>query len=836
MYFLIMEKVVMALAFLFGFIIIFFSVSFFVTASSDNLPKIHVAFLDDDLGNDLEYCNNTAGSWSCVSTADSIGPCAFASGTIGDYPSIALNSTNGTYISNYESFSQIPNTCYKTQVGIWQSDSPEEPLIGVANLGKYTSIAIGSNDKTHFSHYDTTNGNLRYCNNTAGLWSCATVDTANNVGQYTSLGLDSNNKAHISHYDTTNGNLRYCNNTAGSWSCVAIEGMGSSGSDTSIAIDSNNKAHVYHDNQTLGSGAIRYCNNTAGLWSCATVEASFELTHGSIAIDSNNKAHLVTGPLNSIRYCNNTAGSWSCMDIASRGSALDYFMKPSLFIQGMASRSNVNPNSGDATSPVVTIINPTNKTYNAANFPLVFNVTLSENGSVIYTLDNYFHNYTMNGNQSGSYNSLFGTAFNGTNSSMSDGSYVFKVWANDSAGNINNTANVTFSVDRTNPNVTINLPTSATKTVSNFNINITLSESGACVYSLDSGLNNNSLTNNGNVNFNSTNSSIANGDYTFNAYCNDSIGNKNYSERMSFSISVSSGSEDTGGGGGSPGGQACVSEYSCSSWSSCTQGTRERTCVDVECGKKNKIEQDSCSLILCVPNWECGSWGSCINGMSTRTCTDLNSCGNELSKPLEELKCNELSDNVECIPNIECGEYGGCNYNDRTENIFKGEISYTGIKGRECLDLNSCVSDYSENVECVNEFEIELVEEEICGVKTLTAVNKESKNPVTFIDLDEWSKNRLNIKFVQSKSTCLSCFNRIMDGNETGIDCGSECGECIYEQSVDLSFTKWPLWILLIILLIITLIYSQINNEKEMLMKIEELVKSQEFYRNQVRK
>ena len=41
-----------------------------------------------------------------------------------------------------------------------------------------TSIAIDSNDKVHISHYDSTNVDLRYCNNMNGSWVCSKLADA----------------------------------------------------------------------------------------------------------------------------------------------------------------------------------------------------------------------------------------------------------------------------------------------------------------------------------------------------------------------------------------------------------------------------------------------------------------------------------------------------------------------------------------------------------------------------------------------------------------------------------------------------------------------------------
>ncbi|MFH1803198.1 MAG: hypothetical protein ABH864_07185 [archaeon] len=188
----------------------------------------------------------------------------------------------------------------------------------------------------------------------------------------------------------------------------------------------------------------------------------------------------------------------------------------------------------DETSPTVTINFPANITYASSDLPLNFNVTLSENGSVQYSLNDGINNFTMTGNEGG----IFGTEFNATNSSIADGSYTFSVYANDTSGNRNYTESVTFSIDTTPPEVTINLPQATTYNSSSITFNITLNEAGYCEYSLNAGTANVTMTNNGNVDFNHTNSSIADGSYTMNAYCNDSIGNTNYTETVAFNIDI----------------------------------------------------------------------------------------------------------------------------------------------------------------------------------------------------------------------------------------------------------------------------------------------------------
>lgn len=132
------------------------------------------------------------------------------------------------------------------------------------------------------------------------------------------------------------------------------------------------------------------------------------------------------------------------------------------------------------------------------------------------------------------------------------------------AGNVlfNITAGGNYSIgEDVEPLVTINSPTTQTYSSSSYTINITLNEEGYCLYSLDGGVTNSTLTNNSaNTEFTKSMSGISNGNYVLNAYCNDSTrGNRNDSVSVSFAISVSTDTGHHGGGGG--GGSSIVSTW-----------------------------------------------------------------------------------------------------------------------------------------------------------------------------------------------------------------------------------------------------------------------------------
>lgn len=93
-------------------------------------------------------------------------------------------------------------------------------------------------------------------------------------------------------------------------------------------------------------------------------------------------------------------------------------------------------------------------------------------------------------------------------------------------------------LDIVSPEVDIVSPNATIYSSGSVNVNISLNEEGYCEYSLDAGITNNTLANNSiNTEFTGT-LSLTNGTYTLNAYCNDTSGNKNYTENVTFSISI----------------------------------------------------------------------------------------------------------------------------------------------------------------------------------------------------------------------------------------------------------------------------------------------------------
>lgn len=279
----------------------------------------------------------------------------------------------------------------------------------------------------------------------------------------------------------------------------------------------------------------------------------------------------------------------------------------------------------DTTNPAINFTNPTTGSgnYSNATTSITANVTASDGGSGLDAITIYLYNSTALYNVSTSHAGSFFLNY----TYLPVGNYSLNASANDTLKNMNWTEtrwiNLTAPLlDSTAPLVTINLPTATTYTSSSYDINITLNEAGTCLYSLDGGTTNNTMTADTTSKGFNVSTTAANGNYLLWAYCNDTTGNRNDTESVNFTISVSG-----GGGGDGGGGSGCaISRWDCGTWDPCVNGTQTRTCLS-NCGDKSKETRD-CNFTNGTQQCEdeCTAIGDSCNGNSIETCEMVNEC------------------------------------------------------------------------------------------------------------------------------------------------------------------------------------------------------------------
>jgi len=182
----------------------------------------------------------------------------------------------------------------------------------------------------------------------------------------------------------------------------------------------------------------------------------------------------------------------------------------------------------DLTPPVITISSPSTSSNTAQ---VDFNISSDDTLSFCkLSWDDWITNLTMD---------ISGTIANFTNASMDEGEYNITFWCNNSVlpgGFINDTASTSLSIDLTTPAITINSPTTFWYNTQSILFNVSSSENlESCIFSINNWLTNYTMTPNGTF-ANFTNSSMNDGTYTAQFYCNDSANNVNNTENITFYI------------------------------------------------------------------------------------------------------------------------------------------------------------------------------------------------------------------------------------------------------------------------------------------------------------
>ncbi|MBI2971699.1 MAG: S8 family serine peptidase [Candidatus Aenigmarchaeota archaeon] len=196
----------------------------------------------------------------------------------------------------------------------------------------------------------------------------------------------------------------------------------------------------------------------------------------------------------------------------------------------------------DGILPFITFESPTpNATTNASTVrqnakTVLINISGNENLDTV-TLEWNGANESMAGNY---------TSWSKNKSIATPGSYTFKVWANDTAGNRNVSESRTFNVtDTVKPEVTASSPTAGTYSASNISLNFTAGDNfavDACWYRLNGGANT-MLAGCANITF-----LAATGGNTVNLSVNDTSGNRNETS-IAFTYTEPTTTTTTGGGG-----------------------------------------------------------------------------------------------------------------------------------------------------------------------------------------------------------------------------------------------------------------------------------------------
>jgi len=129
-----------------------------------------------------------------------------------------------------------------------------------------------------------------------------------------------------------------------------------------------------------------------------------------------------------------------------------------------------------------------------------------------------------------------------------------------------------------------------------------------------------------------------------------------------------------------------------------------------------------------------------------------------------------------CLPSLKCGDWSECQVNYNFESL----LNYDKIEGLEykfCTDLNKCLPDIVGSRGCLSKINITVSKAFWCGTEYTEIRDKNGK---VLARLD--TKNRagyMDIRINLGSDYCSYCYDHKMDYDETGLDCGGSCRDCI---------------------------------------------------------
>ena len=224
-------------------------------------------------------------------------------GDVGRYTSLAVDSNNNPHILYYDAYVNAWKYAYKKN-GIWYKKTIDNASSNDdASKTSQQSIVVDKQGNPHVL-YPSAQG-LKYAYIQNGTWHFEIVDS--NGGTFSSIALDSEGNPHIC-YRASDGTLYYRFKSDWGWSTPISTGYSGNWIPTAIAIDKKNNAHIAY--YTMSEGVIYLSQGLNGYNFYKEVALSFTgpMSSGqyraiSMVLDNQGKPHItVTKFLNDGTY------------------------------------------------------------------------------------------------------------------------------------------------------------------------------------------------------------------------------------------------------------------------------------------------------------------------------------------------------------------------------------------------------------------------------------------------------------------------------------------------------------------------------------------------------
>lgn len=207
------------------------------------------------------------------------------SGTVQDSTSIQLDSAVVPHVA----YGRDESLLYASPVGdTWVVEEAVSP--GDAQVPRYASMAIGSDEYPRIAYYDYVDRDLRYAWKDADGWHNEPVDTGGDVGDYCHLTLDDSGVPHIAYYDWSRYDLRHAWKNGDNWSTETVQSTGVVGRWPSIVATATGLHISYYADTGMD---LKHAWGSPGAWSSLAFDTSGDVgQYGSMVIDSQDTHYI----------------------------------------------------------------------------------------------------------------------------------------------------------------------------------------------------------------------------------------------------------------------------------------------------------------------------------------------------------------------------------------------------------------------------------------------------------------------------------------------------------------------------------------------------------------